>query len=530
MPVGRPARTRLGQWWLDLPLRRKGLLLTAVPLVVTVTVILAVVEIQHREADTRDEARASTRTLIDASLLTESVIEAESAVRGYAATGDPALLSSYEVATRSVPDAAERLREAPVGQHRERAATADSADAAVTALTDAVDELRARQGDPAAVDDALAPAVAAVDEFTGRSVELRALMLANITTDIDEALDSQDLSERILLVGLLLAIATSLAGGVAIGRSIIGRTVTLSDNVARFWAGEPLVQTPQASDEIGQLAASLGRVGRQLVVHQHELAASRDQALAATRAKDELLSRTSHELRTPLSAIIGFGRLLQMRDLDPEDRESVDHIVRAGHHLRALIDDVLDIATMETGQLSVELAPVAVRPLVEETVALVRAAADDRDIGIEVRAADVHVLADRQRLVQVLLNLLSNAVKYNHRGGRVTVDAVRDGGTVTFEVADTGPGIAPEDLDRLFQPFERLDAAERGIDGTGIGLSLSRGLVEAMGGRLSVGSEVGAGSTFRVELPAAPPPADDRRPDRRRDAARAAGRARPGSA
>src|SRR5690606_26995995 len=115
-----------------------------------------------------------------------------------------------------------------------------------------------------------------------------------------------------------------------------------------------------------------------------------------------------------------------------------------------------------TGQLSVELAPVAVRPLVEETVALVRAAADDRDIGIEVRAADVHVLADRQRLVQVLLNLLSNAVKYNHDGGRVTVEAAQDGGTVTFEVADTGPGIAPEDLDRLFQPFERLDAAERG--------------------------------------------------------------------
>ena len=160
--MGRPARTQLGQWWLDLPLRRKGLLLTAVPLVVTVTVILAVVEIQHREADTRDEARASTRTLIDASLLTESVIEAESAVRGYAATGDPALLSSYEVATRSVPDAAERLRRRPSG-NTERAATADSAGAGSA-------DRRRRRAAPARATrrqtTARSPAVAAVDEFT----------------------------------------------------------------------------------------------------------------------------------------------------------------------------------------------------------------------------------------------------------------------------------------------------------------------------------------------------------------------------
>jgi signal transduction histidine kinase/ActR/RegA family two-component response regulator len=236
---------------------------------------------------------------------------------------------------------------------------------------------------------------------------------------------------------------------------------------------------------------------------------SRGVAERANQAKNEFLSSMSHELRTPLNAILGFGQLLQAASLSEEDRDSVDHIVKAGRHLLDLINEILDLSRIEAGRLALSPEAVGVAELARETVELMRPTAAKRGISIEIEAApgDVHVSADRQRLKQVLLNLLSNAVKYNREDGGIDVRiAPVDPDRLRLFVVDTGPGIAAGRMERLFEPFERLGAEGTSIEGTGLGLALARRLMEAMGGTIGVDSEPGRGSTFWIELAAAESP------------------------
>jgi PAS domain S-box-containing protein len=230
---------------------------------------------------------------------------------------------------------------------------------------------------------------------------------------------------------------------------------------------------------------------------------AQEDAERANRAKSEFLSRMSHELRTPLNAILGFGQLLEMDGLEPQHQESVEQILKGGKHLLDLINEVLDIARIESGRITLSLEPIVLADALGEAIRLIQPLAAEQ--GIELKSddawpADRYVRADRQRLKQVLLNLLSNAVKYNRPGGRVTVRCMDFREGLRVEVTDQGAGIPPEWMDRLFVPFERLGAEGTAVEGTGLGLALSKGLTEAMGGSLGVTSAVGKGSTFFVEF------------------------------
>jgi PAS domain S-box-containing protein len=242
---------------------------------------------------------------------------------------------------------------------------------------------------------------------------------------------------------------------------------------------------------------------------EDDVRAAREEAERANRAKTEFLSRMSHELRTPLNAILGFTQLLEMDPLSDDQRESLAYISRAGRHLLELINEVLDISRVESGQMTISPEPVAVSDLVTELAEIVRPLADRRSLTLDTTEAtnSGYVVADRQRLKQVLLNLLSNAVKYNREGGRITVRCDRVGEErLRINVIDTGYGIPPEYLDRLFHPFDRLGAEQGSVEGTGMGLVLSKGLVEAMAGVLGLESTLDVGSTFWVELPLAEGP------------------------
>jgi PAS domain S-box-containing protein len=251
--------------------------------------------------------------------------------------------------------------------------------------------------------------------------------------------------------------------------------------------------------------------------------AARAEAERANRAKSEFLSRMSHELRTPLNAVLGFGQLLEMEDLEARERESVEQIVRAGRHLLDLINEVLDISRIEAGTLTISLEPVDLVSGLSDVLALARPLAQEQ--GIELVADfdssdEPYVHADRQRLRQVLLNLLSNALKYNRPEGTARVWVEREGDLVRINVADSGYGIPEEKLGQLFQPFERLGAEQSAVEGTGLGLALSKRLVEAMGGTIGVDSTPGEGSTFFVELEVSPSPVSEQA----LDAARRAGK------
>jgi PAS domain S-box-containing protein len=235
-----------------------------------------------------------------------------------------------------------------------------------------------------------------------------------------------------------------------------------------------------------------------------QLVEARKDAERANHAKSEFLSNMSHELRTPMNAVLGFGQLLQYDDtLNAQQQESVQHILKGGNHLLELINQVLDLARVEAGHLSLSLEPVEVNSVVQECRSLVSALAEKRNITISYSGLEgVVVRADRTRLKQVLFNLLSNAIKYNREGGRVTLDVQAAGEQrLHLRVTDTGAGIPAERLEELFQPFNRLGAEKSAVEGTGIGLTITRRIMQAMGGTVDVQSTPGVGSTFWVELP-----------------------------
>jgi len=248
-----------------------------------------------------------------------------------------------------------------------------------------------------------------------------------------------------------------------------------------------------------------------------ELLEASARAESANRAKSEFLARMSHELRTPLNSIIGFSQVLQLEQLAPRHHKDIDHILKAGNFLLALVNEVLDLARIESGQMTISLEPVALADTIHDALTLVAPLARDRDVSLNLDtdglAHDGHVHADRNRLKQVLLNVLSNAIKYNRPGGQVDISfQITDNGRVRTMVADTGTGIAPEHLAKLFEPFERLGAERTDVEGTGLGLALSKALIEAMGGTIEVESKLGSGTTFGVELAAAQRPRAERQP------------------
>ena len=238
---------------------------------------------------------------------------------------------------------------------------------------------------------------------------------------------------------------------------------------------------------------------------ENQLLEAKENAEKANHAKSDFLSRMSHELRTPLNAILGFGQILEMDELSASQNEGVHHIIKAGRHLTSLINEVLDIARIESGRQDLSLEPLKINALISDVSTLMAPLATERNIHIQIPdldKCDTLVVADLQRLKQVLLNLISNALKYNHDAGRVELFCEENqDGILRINVRDTGPGIAPDNLKRVFEPFERLDADSKGIEGSGVGLALSKALIEAMGGVLGLDSQIGKGSTFWVELP-----------------------------
>lgn len=239
---------------------------------------------------------------------------------------------------------------------------------------------------------------------------------------------------------------------------------------------------------------------------EEALRTAREVAEAASRAKSEFLSRMSHELRTPLNAILGFGQLMELDASSAQQRENTDHIMKAGRHLLHLINEVLDITGIESGRLRLSAEPVSVSEAVQEVFDLVGPLSSVGGVSLRLddSAHGTFVHADRQRLKQVLLNIVANAVKYNRQGGSVVVSC-EDGDTARTRIviADTGRGIAPEKAARLFTPFDRLGAEQTGIEGTGLGLALSKRLAEAMDGEIGLRAQSGSGSVFWVDLPRA---------------------------
>jgi len=252
---------------------------------------------------------------------------------------------------------------------------------------------------------------------------------------------------------------------------------------------------------------------------EKEMQKARIEAEKANLAKSEFLSRMSHELRTPMNSILGFAQLLEMGELNSSQNKGVKHILHSGKHLLDLINEVLDISRIESGNISLSLEPIRVSSVIQETIEIAMPLANKLQLKIDFEGAvdkPIFVKSDRQRLKQILINLISNAVKYNKTGGSVSLKTelmpVNGEGItpVRISVIDTGPGISADDLPKLFIPFERIGADKSITEGSGLGLTVVKKIMGALGGTIGVESVLGVGSTFWFELPHVENPLENR--------------------
>jgi signal transduction histidine kinase len=345
-------------------------------------------------------------------------------------------------------------------------------------------------------------------ELRANALDDHAAKLANSTTAKADALIAQNASayehSRNLFIGVAAgAIVLALVLGFVLSWSLIAPIQSIDSRLAAIASGDFSGHVDVTNrDELGALAANVNRMNDELRRLYRELETT-------SQHKSDFLANMSHELRTPLNAIIGFSQVLRegmVGDVNTKQAEYLEDILSSGNHLLSLINDVLDLSKVEAGQVELQVAPFSLQDALERGVSMVREQATAEGVQVTLQrngGLDV-VTGDERRIRQVIFNLLSNAVKFTPDGGQVDITATRANGEVKVCVADSGPGIAAEDLDRIFEEFQQTEAGSSQREGTGLGLALSKRFVEMHGGRIWCESKVGEGSRFEFTLPLGP--------------------------
>ena len=484
--------------------RRMTLAAVAVAVLVGGAFVALLLAISAQRSATAQEAHSKDVTA--ATLRLEKlVVDLETGIRGWTLTVDRRFLEPYTAARRELPARVASLKRLVADDPLARVRTDELAkeiNAYVEEYAALVVEIVRETPDVAAI-----PTV--TDEGRRRTEEIRLRFTRLLAAENERAQRAAAMAEsradRALLVGAVgFAVSTALIVlfGLALARSIARPVRAAAAGATRMASGDLAVRLPSGGPgEVGELVRAFNVMGERLQSGRAELEEQNEALRESERMKTELVNIVSHELRTPLASVLGFTALLLKRDFDTPTRRHYLGIVDVqAQRLAALLEDFLDVQRIEHEGLELDATDVDLGSLLGEQVQLYAAQSPTHRLELELEAP-LRVHADPNRLAQVVGNLLSNAIKYSPEGSVVELEARRSNGRVRIAVRDEGRGIAEDQQDRIFTKFFRGDAGATGITGTGLGLAVSREIVEAHGGRMGFESAPAQGSTFWVELP-----------------------------
>jgi len=494
-----PARW-LERAWQNLPLGFKGVFVIALPLAILLASLTSLFIRELESSKLENQLKRALQNQRDIQTVHTQLMEASTGVRDFLLTGDKHFLTIFFEAEKKLPKIIAALEERLENdQQKERLSKISPL------VTKNLEDLRALSHHETAI-----ASNQLIAKFKSQVATLDKLREEIEALNTEEALLAEQDQQEIFLqrqqnitVTLIAAIAGIIGSLMAVwifSRTIVKRVRLLRDNAGHLARAESLDIASSSKDELGQLSYELEQASQLLAKNISDALQARHEAEEASASKSMFLSRTSHELRTPLNAILGFAQLLE-QDIPPgKQRDSVSLIRGAGQHLLKLINEVLEIARIESGETSFELTATPINALLEEATHYISPIGKIRDIEIKCNIApNLWAKANRQKLLQVTLNLLSNALKYGPVGSSVALNAYRKQNNIFIEVQDSGPGIPASLRERLFTPFERLGAENTKIEGTGLGLALSKQIMLAMNGKIDVAKDK---SLFWIEIPA----------------------------
>jgi len=473
--------------------------LAAIVVGVFVATILAV---SAARSATKQEARSKNLT-VQALRLEKLVLDVENGVRGYAYTRQRKFLQPYNDAVKALPDQ-RRLFKSLAKDQPLQARRAMALNEAIGIYIETFADPVVQFSNPQAAQLAYA------NEGRRQAADIHS-QFANfinaendLSNDREQAADSKSRHAMELgVVGLTGSAILILLFAIYLARGIARPVTEAAEGASQVAAGDLSIRLSQKGPgEVGELTKSFNEMAEHLEATRSELEEQNAQLRESERLKSDLVNTVSHELRTPLSGVLGFTKLLLSREFDPETRRHYLGIVDAqARRLSDLLDDFLDVRRIEEGRFERARELVDMATLLQEEAQLYSQQSPRHEVAVEIDHAPLAVVGNPDRLRQVIGNLISNAIKYSPQGGIVSVTAERENGSVRVEVHDDGMGIPLSQQPQIFTKFFRGDAAASGITGTGLGLAVSRDIVESHGGRIGFKSAEGKGTTFFVELP-----------------------------
>lgn len=493
----------IAQTWQDLPLGIKGIFVIALPLLVLLASLGSLYLREQESTQLENKLRVALQNQRDIQEVHTLLIEASTGVRDYLLTGDKHFLDIFFQVENKLPVILTEL-EIQLDNDAQRKRLAKINPLVQQNLHDL--RILSQYESDIASDDLIAKfksQVNTLDKLRYAIERLNAEEAILVAKDQQDVVNQRQRHVIITLIAATAGIIGSLMAMWIFSRTIVKRVRLLRDSAAHLAKAEKLDLPSSSRDELGQLSDELDHASQLLAKNISDSIQARQEAEDASAAKSMFLSRTSHELRTPLNAILGFAQLLE-QDLPPgKQHDSVSLILGAGQHLLKLINEVLETARIESGEITLELTPIAVNTLIEEARHYIAPIGKIRDIEIKSEVSpNLWALANRQKLLQVVLNLLSNALKYGPANAIVQLNAFSREGNIVIEVQDSGPGIPSKLKERLFTPFDRLGAEQTKVEGTGLGLALSKHIMQAMHGSIHVADTK---SLFWIEIPACEP-------------------------